>query len=82
MLVFLSSPCLQEDVCFQGYLRHMSSRSSPAPLTAAEQELQRIKVTEVECKQNKHMIHFTLNVYCLYPSYILKLFSCRTKLYG
>lgn len=39
---------LQEDVCFQGYLRHMSSHFSPAPLTAAEQELQRIKVTEVK----------------------------------
>uniref|UniRef100_A0A3P9C1X2 Twinfilin actin-binding protein 2b n=1 Tax=Maylandia zebra TaxID=106582 RepID=A0A3P9C1X2_9CICH len=36
-----------EDVCFQGYLRHRSSCSSPAPLTAAEQELQRIKITEV-----------------------------------
>uniref|UniRef100_A0A3B4FQ00 Twinfilin-2-like n=1 Tax=Pundamilia nyererei TaxID=303518 RepID=A0A3B4FQ00_9CICH len=30
-----------------GYLRHRSSCSSPAPLTAAEQELQRIKITEV-----------------------------------
>ncbi|XP_026162298.1 twinfilin-2-like isoform X2 [Mastacembelus armatus] len=37
----------QEDLCFQGYLRHISSCCSPAPLTAAEQELQRIKVTEV-----------------------------------
>ncbi|XP_040889529.1 twinfilin-2-like isoform X1 [Toxotes jaculatrix] len=42
---------VEEDLCFQGYLRHMSSCSSPAPLTAAEQELQRIKVTEVEFKQ-------------------------------
>ncbi|XP_029357473.1 twinfilin-2-like isoform X2 [Echeneis naucrates] len=38
---------VEDDLCFQGYLRHMSSCSSPAPLTAAEQELQRIKVTEV-----------------------------------
>ncbi|XP_053291443.1 twinfilin-2 [Pleuronectes platessa] len=38
---------VEEDVCFQGYLRHMSSCSSPAPLTAAEQELQQIKFTEV-----------------------------------
>ncbi|XP_030275242.1 twinfilin-2b isoform X3 [Sparus aurata] len=36
----------EDDLCFQGYLRHMSSCCSPAPLTAAEQELQRIKVTE------------------------------------
>lgn len=40
-------PAVQDDVCFQGYLRHMSSCSSPAPLSAAEQELQKIKVTEV-----------------------------------
>ncbi|XP_076012600.1 twinfilin-2-like isoform X1 [Genypterus blacodes] len=39
---------VEDDLCFQGYLRHMSSCSSPAPLTAAEQELQRIKVTEDE----------------------------------
>uniref|UniRef100_A0AAQ5XB76 ADF-H domain-containing protein n=1 Tax=Amphiprion ocellaris TaxID=80972 RepID=A0AAQ5XB76_AMPOC len=38
----------EDDLCFQGYLRHNSSCSSPAPLTAAEQELQRIKVTEDE----------------------------------
>uniref|UniRef100_A0A3B4UKU1 Twinfilin actin-binding protein 2b n=1 Tax=Seriola dumerili TaxID=41447 RepID=A0A3B4UKU1_SERDU len=44
---------VEEDLCFQGYLRHMSSCSSPAPLTAAEQELQRIKVTEVKSKQHQ-----------------------------
>ncbi|XP_077582281.1 twinfilin-2-like isoform X3 [Stigmatopora nigra] len=38
---------VEDDVCFQGYLRHVTSCSSPAPLTAAEQELQRIRVTEV-----------------------------------
>ncbi|XP_042360036.1 uncharacterized protein LOC121955996 [Plectropomus leopardus] len=37
---------VEDDLCFQGYLRHMSSSCSPAPLTTAEQELQRIKVTE------------------------------------
>uniref|UniRef100_A0A8C4A959 ADF-H domain-containing protein n=1 Tax=Denticeps clupeoides TaxID=299321 RepID=A0A8C4A959_9TELE len=39
---------VEEDLCFQGYLRHMSSCSSPAPLTAAEQELHQIKLTEDE----------------------------------
>ncbi|TSY83930.1 6-phosphofructo-2-kinase/fructose-2,6-bisphosphatase 2 [Bagarius yarrelli] len=39
----------QEDVCFQGYRRHMSSSSSPGPLTAAEQELHQIKATEWLC---------------------------------
>ncbi|XP_068599103.1 twinfilin-2-like [Brachionichthys hirsutus] len=38
---------VEDDLCFQGYLRHMSSCSSPAALTAAEQKLQQIKVTEV-----------------------------------
>ncbi|MEQ2245161.1 hypothetical protein ILYODFUR_024745 [Ilyodon furcidens] len=37
---------VEDDLCFHGYMRHRSSCSSPAPLTAAEQELQRIKVTE------------------------------------
>uniref|UniRef100_A0A9J8AGU0 Twinfilin actin-binding protein 2b n=1 Tax=Cyprinus carpio carpio TaxID=630221 RepID=A0A9J8AGU0_CYPCA len=35
-----------EDVCFQGYLRHLSSSSCPAPLTTAEQQLHQIKITE------------------------------------
>ncbi|XP_051956951.1 twinfilin-2b isoform X5 [Xyrauchen texanus] len=38
---------VQEDICFQGYLRHLSSSSSPAPLTTAEQQLHQIKITEV-----------------------------------
>nr|XP_061788301.1 twinfilin-2-like [Nerophis lumbriciformis] len=37
---------VEDDVCFQGYLRHMTSCCSPPPLTEAEQELQRIRVTE------------------------------------
>ncbi|XP_078802947.1 twinfilin-2 isoform X1 [Oryzias latipes] len=37
---------VEDDLCLQGYLRHKSSCSSPAPLTAAEQELQRIRATE------------------------------------
>uniref|UniRef100_A0A8C7CKB2 Twinfilin actin-binding protein 2a n=1 Tax=Oncorhynchus kisutch TaxID=8019 RepID=A0A8C7CKB2_ONCKI len=36
-----------EDICLEGYQRHMSTSSGPAPLTAAEQELQRIKINEV-----------------------------------
>uniref|UniRef100_A0A8C5I4R2 WD repeat-containing protein 82-like n=1 Tax=Gouania willdenowi TaxID=441366 RepID=A0A8C5I4R2_GOUWI len=39
---------VEDDLCLQGYLRHKSSCSSPAPLTSAEQELHRIKVTEDE----------------------------------
>uniref|UniRef100_A0A4W4EJM1 Twinfilin n=1 Tax=Electrophorus electricus TaxID=8005 RepID=A0A4W4EJM1_ELEEL len=43
-----------DDVCLQGYLRHMSLSSGPAPLTPAEQELQRIKITEV--REAKHAL--------------------------
>ncbi|XP_051777323.1 twinfilin-2 isoform X1 [Erpetoichthys calabaricus] len=37
---------LKEDISFQGYQRHISSCAAPAPLTAAEQELQQIKINE------------------------------------
>ncbi|KAM3878511.1 twinfilin-2 [Diretmus argenteus] len=37
---------VEEDICLLGYQRHVSSCSGPAPLTVAEQELQRIKITE------------------------------------
>ncbi|XP_058634024.1 twinfilin-2 isoform X5 [Onychostoma macrolepis] len=47
----LAEDYFMEDVCLQGYLRHVTSRSAPAPLTAAEQELQRIKITEGRVKQ-------------------------------
>ncbi|XP_035633095.1 twinfilin-2-like isoform X2 [Oncorhynchus keta] len=40
----------EEDICLKGYQRHMSTSSGPAPLTAAEQELQRIKINEVKTK--------------------------------
>ncbi|KAM6980250.1 twinfilin-2 isoform 1-T1 [Aplochiton taeniatus] len=43
----------EEDICLQGYQRHVSSCSGPAPLTAAEQELQRIRITEGRVKQVK-----------------------------
>ncbi|KAL3058805.1 hypothetical protein OYC64_010867 [Pagothenia borchgrevinki] len=43
----------EEDICLLGYQRHVSSCSGPAPLTLAEQELQRIKITECRVKQVK-----------------------------
>ncbi|XP_077428470.1 twinfilin-2 isoform X2 [Vanacampus margaritifer] len=42
---------LEEDVSLSGYQRHVSSCAGPAPLTLAEQELQRIKLTEGRVKQ-------------------------------
>uniref|UniRef100_A0A671QPG1 Twinfilin-2-like n=1 Tax=Sinocyclocheilus anshuiensis TaxID=1608454 RepID=A0A671QPG1_9TELE len=52
---------VEEDVCLQGYLRHVTSCSAPAPLTAAEQELQRIKITEVR----KDLVVLVTNWLCL-----------------
>lgn len=43
--------CLQEDVSLSGYQKHVSSCSAPAPLTAAEQELQQIRINEVGVQQ-------------------------------
>lgn len=43
--------CLQEDVSLSGYQKHVSSCSAPAPLTAAEQELQQIRINEVGVPQ-------------------------------
>uniref|UniRef100_A0A672PPU1 WD repeat-containing protein 82 n=1 Tax=Sinocyclocheilus grahami TaxID=75366 RepID=A0A672PPU1_SINGR len=51
---------VEEDVCLQGYLRHVTSCSAPAPLTAAEQELQRIKITEVKTEISVDPKHQTL----------------------
>lgn len=50
---------LQEDICFQGYLRHLSSSSVPAPLTTAEQQLHQIKITEVRKAQMCKSQHTT-----------------------
>lgn len=44
--------CLQEDVSLSGYQKHVSSCSAPAPLTAAEQELQQIRINEVGVQQS------------------------------
>lgn len=44
---------VKDDVCLLGYQHYVTSCSGPAPLTAAEQELQRIKITEGRVKQVK-----------------------------
>ncbi|XP_061583334.1 twinfilin-2 isoform X2 [Cololabis saira] len=50
----------EEDVCLQGYQHHVSSCSGPAPLTLAEQELRRIKITEVKTDVSVDSKHQTL----------------------
>uniref|UniRef100_A0A3B3ZPA4 Twinfilin n=1 Tax=Periophthalmus magnuspinnatus TaxID=409849 RepID=A0A3B3ZPA4_9GOBI len=46
----------EEDVCLLGYQHHVMSCSGPAPLTVAEQELQRIKITEESAKRALHLL--------------------------
>uniref|UniRef100_A0A8C6T2Q2 WD repeat domain 82 n=1 Tax=Neogobius melanostomus TaxID=47308 RepID=A0A8C6T2Q2_9GOBI len=41
---------VEDDVCLLGYQHHVASCAGPAPLTVAEQELQRIKITEVKAE--------------------------------
>ncbi|KAM4894054.1 twinfilin-2 isoform 2-T2 [Sylvia borin] len=52
-----SSP---EDVSLSGYQKHVSSCSAPAPLTAAEQELQQIRINEVKTEISVESKHQTL----------------------
>lgn len=51
---------IEEDICLEGYQHHVSSCSAPAPLTLAEQELQRIKITEVKAEISVESKHQTL----------------------
>lgn len=44
---YASAPAGQDDLSFAGYQKHLSSCAAPAPLTAAERELQRIRIDEV-----------------------------------
>ncbi|XP_071900637.1 twinfilin-2 isoform X3 [Anas platyrhynchos] len=43
---------VKEDVSLSGYQKHVSSCSAPAPLTAAEQELQQIRINEGKVAQD------------------------------
>ncbi|XP_009983649.1 PREDICTED: twinfilin-2, partial [Tauraco erythrolophus] len=49
-----------EDVSLSGYQKHVSSCSAPAPLTAAEQELQQIRINEVKTEISVESKHQTL----------------------
>ncbi|XP_069500100.1 twinfilin-2 isoform X6 [Ambystoma mexicanum] len=51
---------LKEDLSLAGYKRHVSSCSAPAPLTAAERELQEIKISEVKTEISVESKHQTL----------------------
>ncbi|XP_054832270.1 twinfilin-2 [Eublepharis macularius] len=51
---------VKEDISFSGYQKHVSSCSAPAPLTAAEQELQQIRINEVKTEISVESKHQTL----------------------
>ncbi|KAG8436121.1 hypothetical protein GDO86_007290 [Hymenochirus boettgeri] len=51
---------LKEDVTLSGYKKHISSCAAPAPLTAAERELQQIKINEVKTEISVESKHQTL----------------------
>lgn len=51
---------VKEDVSLNGYKKYLLSQSSPAPLTAAEEELRQIKINEVQTDVGVDTKHQTL----------------------
>ncbi|NIG60134.1 twinfilin-1 isoform X2 [Pontoporia blainvillei] len=51
---------VKEDVSLHGYKKYLLSQSSPAPLTAAEEELRQIKINEVQTDVSVDTKHQTL----------------------
>ncbi|NXR14473.1 TWF1 protein, partial [Semnornis frantzii] len=51
---------VQDDVSLNGYKKYLISQSSPAPLTAAEEELRQIKINEVQTDIGIDTKHQTL----------------------
>ncbi|KAF3826324.1 hypothetical protein GH733_006438 [Mirounga leonina] len=51
---------VKEDVSLYGYKKYLVSQSSPAPLTAAEEELRQIKINEVQTDVGVDTKHQTL----------------------
>ncbi|CAM4502752.1 twinfilin-1 [Lepidochelys kempii] len=50
----------KDDVSLNGYRKYLISQSSPAPLTAAEEELRQIKINEVQVEVGVDTKHQTL----------------------
>ncbi|KAK7915907.1 hypothetical protein WMY93_011668 [Mugilogobius chulae] len=65
---------VEDDVCLLGYQHHVMSCSGPAPLTVAEQELQRIKSQS----QRSRLPQAFVNVLLLYKQLLNLLFVCVT----
>ncbi|KAM6438071.1 twinfilin-1 isoform 2-T2 [Liasis olivaceus] len=50
----------KDDVSLNGYRKYLMTQSSPAPLTAAEEELRQIKISEVQTEVSVDTKHQTL----------------------
>uniref|UniRef100_A0A672ZSH4 Twinfilin-1 n=1 Tax=Sphaeramia orbicularis TaxID=375764 RepID=A0A672ZSH4_9TELE len=50
----------KDDLSFSGYKKHLTSQSAPLPLTAAEEELRQIKLSEVQTDIGVDTKHQTL----------------------
>ncbi|XP_074908914.1 twinfilin-2 isoform X3 [Buteo buteo] len=58
---------VKEDVSLSGYQKHVSSCSAPAPLTAAEQELQQIRINEGHMAEDVPSLASSREMVCLHP---------------
>ncbi|XP_055661895.1 twinfilin-2 isoform X2 [Falco peregrinus] len=58
---------VKEDVSLSGYQKHVSSCSAPAPLTAAEQELQQIRINEGHMAQDLPSLASSREMVHLHP---------------
>ncbi|XP_055565063.1 twinfilin-2 isoform X2 [Falco biarmicus] len=58
---------VKEDVSLSGYQKHVSSCSAPAPLTAAEQELQQIRINEGHMAQDLPSLASSREMVRLHP---------------
>nr|XP_038042139.1 twinfilin-2 isoform X4 [Anas platyrhynchos] len=71
---------VKEDVSLSGYQKHVSSCSAPAPLTAAEQELQQIRINEGKVAQDLPSLAASRDMVGLHPpSMFLSPSSFRTS---
>ncbi|XP_035193137.1 LOW QUALITY PROTEIN: twinfilin-2 [Oxyura jamaicensis] len=71
---------VKEDVSLSGYQKHVSSCSAPAPLTAAEQELQQIRINEGKVAQDLPSLAASRDMVGLHPpSMFLSPVSFRTR---
>lgn len=50
---------LQDDLNLSGYRKYLTSQAAPLPLTAAEEELRQIKLSEVQTHTHRYIIQMS-----------------------